>query len=186
MAQHHPFASAEELVAHMQGAVQLDDPRLPQVLAAASRAVRAYCRWHVAPVVTETVTLDGDGSGRLLLPSLRVRAVTAVRSGGLAQNLAHITWSRSGLLLSGYLLSGAYRGIEVDLTHGHDLEDVPEVVSIVLQAAARALASPVGYTREQSGSIGVAPTLTGPSAAGGVHLLEHERADLAEYRLVLP
>ena len=40
---------------------------------AAEGAVRRYCGWHIAPVATETLVLDGTGT-RLALPSHLVLA----------------------------------------------------------------------------------------------------------------
>lgn len=182
MAVTEPLAVPEQLPGRLG-----QDPRAEQSILAATHAVRAYCRWHVAPVVTETVKLDGLGGDFLSLPSLRVRAITAVRSDGLDVPSAGWRWSASlGTVLA---VQGAwspyYAGIEVDLEHGYELEEVADVVQIVLTAAARDLVSPLGYIREQVGSTSTAPSLVAPNVAGGVHLMDHERADLAPYRIVL-
>ena len=42
---------------------------------AAAAAVRAWCGWHVSPVIEEKLTLDGNGTNRFPLPSNMVHAV---------------------------------------------------------------------------------------------------------------
>lgn len=177
-----PIALPEQLAPALAG-----DPRAAQSIAAATRAVRAFCRWHVAPVVTETVTLDGLGGADLALPSLRVVEVLAVRAlGGVTWPATAYRLAAGGLLaLGGWRWDAGYGAVEIDIRHGYEREDVPDVVQIILTAAARDLASPTGAIREQAGSVSVAPTLVGTNAAGGVTLLDHERADLAPYRIVM-
>lgn len=97
-------------------------------LDALAQQIRAECGWHIAPVVTETLTLNSDGAPELLLPSLNVREVTAVRTvkGNdiTATPATHWNprtgWSTEGVL---YLAGGFPRGlrtVEVDLVHGYD------------------------------------------------------------------
>ena len=45
----------------------------------AAAEVRDEAGWHIAPVITETVTVNGRGGQILLVPSLRIVAVIAVR-----------------------------------------------------------------------------------------------------------
>jgi len=60
-------------------------------------AIRRYCGWHIAPSITETITLDGDGSRHLWLPSLHVTAVTAVTNGDTVLDVSSdLDWSESG------------------------------------------------------------------------------------------
>lgn len=47
-------------------------------IAAATAAARAYCGWHVTPVLSETLLLDGPGNRSLFLPSLRVVSIEKV------------------------------------------------------------------------------------------------------------
>src|SRR5690349_17879952 len=84
----------------------------------AEAEVRGYCGWHVAPSVTEEVTVEGDGGSVLLLPSLRVTAVASVID---EDGNAVTDWKvrRNGVLRR----AGGWRcGVEytVTLTHGYD------------------------------------------------------------------
>lgn len=47
----------------------------------AQAAVRRYCRWHVAPSISETVTVDGYGGSALLIPSKHVTKLDKVTIG---------------------------------------------------------------------------------------------------------
>ena len=60
---------------------------------AACDAVRGYCEWHIAPSVTETLTLDGPGGSVLHLPSAHVTAVASVTNDGAV--IADPQWSAS-------------------------------------------------------------------------------------------
>ena len=39
---------------------------------AAQAAVRAYCGWHIAPSLSETLVLDGTGARAFILPTLHL------------------------------------------------------------------------------------------------------------------
>lgn len=100
------------------------------VAAAAGGQVRALCGWHVAPVVTETVTVETGGSAVVLLPSLRVVSVSEVRD-------------EDGNVLTGWKVrpNGVLRVpggwpdvIEVDLEHGH-AKCPGELVAVVAEFA---------------------------------------------------
>lgn len=96
---------------------------------AACSAVRGHCGWHVAPPVTETLTLDGPGGDVLHLPSQRVTAVASVISDGTA--VANPEWSADGMVRTSGRWSRKFRGVAVDLTHGYD--ECPEEVLTVLR-----------------------------------------------------
>ena len=89
--------------------------------------VRARCEWHIAPEVTETLTLDARGADYIMLPSLRVVEVTAVRVwDDAARALVPATgwslrtgWSANGMLYRPGGWPDAFRAVEVDLRHGY-------------------------------------------------------------------
>lgn len=112
------------------------------IVDAAVADIRAEARWHIAPVVTETVTVSASG-GLLILPSLRVVTVTAVR------NVTDVTprtvtgWRLrpGGLLWLPY--AGPYVGgvFEVDLQHGYATTPKDLLPVIASRAAETAAAS---------------------------------------------
>lgn len=151
----------------------------------AQRAVRNYCQWHVWPVITETLKLDGDGGKVLMLPTLKIVELISVTTGGATVDLANIDDSEAGFLeLSVGCWSPRAGKTRVELQHGYD--DVPEdVVAVIVQTAARAADSPAGRTREQAGGVNVGFGLTGAGVSGGLALLAHEKELLDPYRVEL-
>lgn len=152
-------------------------------LAAAHGAVRRECRWHVAPVITETLVLDGPGGRALLVPSQRIELLESVTSDGVDVT-ERVRFSRSaGILTLSEGWSREVGGVEITLRHGYALDSVPEVAALIVALTKRAA---------QGGSViaqqGVGPAsvryLTGADGGSlGVPLLESEKATLAPYRL---
>lgn len=99
-------------------------------------ALRADAGWHIAPVVTETLTVDSYGGYLLILPTRRIVSVTAVRDVTTTSEV-QTAWSRmtGGL----YRKSGWPAGVlEVDLTHGYTatpLDLLPVVVDYIRRAS---------------------------------------------------
>ena len=147
------LVSPETLVADSGGGLKVGDPRLLATAQAASAAVRAYCRWHVAPVIEETVVLDATGGRVLQLKSMEVRDVSEVKVLGRVLDESEFAWSADGLLEGDKPFPCRYRSVEVTLQHGFD--EVPDLSAIASQIARFALASPMGRTREQAGQIAV-------------------------------
>lgn len=153
----------------------------PTPLERAEQAVRDYCGWHVAPVVTETLTLDGPGDPRVFLPSLKVLAISAVRVSGDLVDPSGYTWTADGVLRR---LTGTWpylgQAIEVDLEHGHN---PAEVAWIVGQVAERIEAAPAGASVLSRATVGQRQLEFRPTA-GMVGLLAAEREALAPYRII--
>ncbi|MSS84488.1 hypothetical protein FYJ24_06865 [Actinomycetaceae bacterium WB03_NA08] len=148
------LVTPQAVVADSGGQLKAGDPRLDVACDAASAAVRRYCRWHVAPVIEETITVDGSGGSVLRLPSQHVVDVLEVKVSGVPVSADQFSWSVAGLLeLHGKRFPKRYRSVEVTLRHGYDY--VPDLSAIASQVARFALASPMGRTREQAGQISV-------------------------------
>lgn len=100
----------------------------PQAAAAAAAKVRGLCGWHIAPSVTETVTVPIQ-AGRLLLPSLHVTAVSSVLVGG---QVATSVWAAPFSVI--HLPAWRSGFATVTLTHGY--ERCPhDVLAVVEQLA---------------------------------------------------
>jgi len=158
-------------------------PDSPQFwLDAAHGAVRRFCGWHVAPVITESLTLDGNGSRSILLPSRRVTAITSVLENGVVVAATDFDWSESGVLTrtNGYW-SHRHRSIIVSLTHGFD--DVSDVAGIISGIAARSMAAKDGALSKRAGSMAITRGASGGVAAS-LPLLMTEKQQLDPYRLV--
>ena len=102
---------------------------------AALGVVRGWCRWHVAPVRTETIVADGSGGRTLTLPSQRLSDVTEIRVDGGAD--PSVEWWSNGTLRRAAGFDDRPRLVEVDATHGFDFDDAPEVLMAVASIANR-------------------------------------------------
>lgn len=179
-----PLATAEALSVATGGQVSASDPRVLPLLQGASTAVRKYCRWHIAPVLEESLTVDGPGADVLHLPTGRLLSLVEVTEEGRPVPVIGLDVSRAGMISrrSG-VWSSRFSGVTARVRHGHDLAAVADVSQIVLQVVTNALASPMGVTREQAGALSVSWSMTGPNVAGGISLLERDLSVLAGYRI---
>lgn len=137
--------------------------------------IRDYCGWHIAPSVTETLTVDGPGLRTLLLPSLRITAVAAVTQDGTAVPATEWEWSELGMLRhrSG-VWTDRWRGITVTLTHGYDTAPAG-VLGVILDVVSDAVATPLGGGPEKVGPFEF-------PAGGGTAFRAHQLAVLNRYR----
>lgn len=172
------FATKEQMAARSQGTIPADHPFLDQALAAASTRIRNACRWHVAKLETTVFRRRYGQTEEVWLPSLHIQSIDSVTVDGSALNdLSAVEFDTE----TGWtnLLANT---VSVTFSHGYD--DVPEdILDLTLQIAARSLGSPLGYTREQAGSVSVSASLTAPGVAGGTVLLPHEETSLSAYTL---
>lgn len=110
----------------------------PEVDAAVA-GVRGAALWHIAPLKTETVTLDVIyAERRLRLPTRKLIAVTAVRDADDATVIDpgtyRVSHTRAQVVKrTGYWPAGDER-VEVDIQHGYD--SVPlDLLAVVAEAA---------------------------------------------------
>ncbi|MEC4842662.1 hypothetical protein [Mycobacteroides chelonae] len=84
--------------------------------------VRRYCGWHVTPVKTHTLRLNGSGAALLRLPTLRLGAILSVRENGVDIDPATLEWSTDGRVFKAGRLPWTDRlgGIVIGLEHGFD------------------------------------------------------------------
>lgn len=146
---------------------------------AAVSAIRGYCEWHIAPVVTETVTADGSGGGLLLLPTKRLLNVTGVTNHGEAVADSDVHWSSRGTVRGPKTWSMARYG-DVTLTIQHGYEDFPPEVLAVARSLAAAGWGTVG-TRLGSGPHSI--DMSEHAQAGAGSLSEAHKRVLNRYRV---
>ena len=152
-------------------------------LNAAHGAVRRECGWHVAPVVEETLTLDGSGGRALLLPSGRVLSVIEALNDGVDVTSA-VDFSRAGVLeLQGGNWTRRLGRVSVTIRHGYAADEVPEVVSLIATLARRGGSAP-GVIESQSVNGASIRYLTGGGAPLSIPLMQSEKDLLAPYRIV--
>lgn len=117
-------------------------PFSAEVVLSASESVRRACGWHIAPVVTETLTLNSNGGPLLVLPSLKVVDITEVRdvSDDTPAIIEGWRWSADGLVSreNGCWPTG-FRTVEVDIIHGHETCP-PELFPVIADFSRRRVA----------------------------------------------
>lgn len=151
-------------------------------LKAAQASVRAYCGWHIAPNVEQTVTLDGEGGTLLMLPSPHVTDVSAITVDG-EDIKDRADWSGNGMIrLRSGRFPDRFRSVQVTFRHGYDPDEVPDVQSIILKLANRAATGP-GVVSSQSTNGSSVTYLTAGGAPLGTPLLQIEKEALAPYRM---
>lgn len=179
-----PFVSAEEFSAWTGGKIAADDPRVLPLLAGASAGLRRWAGWHIAPVLEETLTGDGPGGRLLILPTGRLLSVVSVDNAGETVDGAAVDISRAGMLdLRDGWWSARFGAVSARVRHGWDLADVPDISQVIKQAVAMALASPMGATREQAGTISISWATTAPGVSGGLSLLQRDLELLAPFKI---
>lgn len=144
---------------------------------AAVSAIRGYCGWHIAPSVTETISVDGPGGWLLSLPTLYLTAVQSVTNGGTP--LLNTTWSRKGTMRSPvYAWSCMGNSVQVNLTHGYD--EFPAEILAVARSMAAAGSGSVA-TKITSGPHSV--DLTPEGIAGAFAMSDLHKQVLDRYRV---
>lgn len=104
-----PLISGSELAAYLANP---QDKRI----AAVTEWVRGRCGWHIAPSVTETLTVDAVDTCVVALPSLHVTDVDEVTESGATVD---VEWNTAGLLRHPRRWSGRWRSVEATITHGY-------------------------------------------------------------------
>ncbi|WRS30598.1 hypothetical protein U6G28_02610 [Actinomycetaceae bacterium MB13-C1-2] len=153
-------------------------------LKAAQAAIRRFCGWHVAPILSETLRVDAYGGRVLELPSKHVTKLESVMVGGVDW-LDRLDWSEAGTL---QLKRGrghwpdAPGAVEVTLEHGWSAEDVPEVAALIVTIGKRARTQP-GVVSSQSVNGASVSYQTAGGAPLSVPLLGIEKEMLEPYRV---
>ena len=152
---------------------------------AAQAAVRRECGWHVAPVITETLVLDGQGGKLLLLPTLRIVSVTKVVNAGVDVTDLVRSGPRSGVLLLETGWACAPGSVEVTLEHGFAADEAADVAGLIVTLTKRASqGAAAGLTvRQNIGPAGQSLAIGKDGATLGVPLLQSEKDLLRPYAM---
>lgn len=181
------FATAAEVENFTKGQIESTDPRVDAAIAGVTSSIRKEAGWHIGPLVTaHSLTLDGPGGYKLHLPTLKLQELVSVTELGVSLDLAGdtIDWSELGLVerRDGSLWTTRYRKIVAVMDHGFD--DIADLKFLTLSLVARGLASPMGATREQAGSMSIQWGTPQSGVAGGLVPLQYELQIMSRYRLV--
>lgn len=135
----------------------------------ASRIVRDYCGWHIAPSLTVTLTLDSDGGNLLLLPTLKLTDVAEVIADGCTLDVENdLRWSELGVieLRRHRRFPQGYRTVQVAMTHGW--ATVPASLIAKCVSVAERVQSRTGVTTQETvGGISHMFGSLGPNVATG-------------------
>lgn len=151
-------------------------------LNAANQAIRTECGWHVAPIITEELVLDGPGGTALLVPSKRVRSIISATSDGRdVTDLVKFS-RRAGVLTLASGWSCDVGSIELTIEHGYEADEVADVAALIVTLTKRA-ASSGAFVQQSIGSASAKLATGRDGAALGVPLLESEKDILSRHRL---
>jgi hypothetical protein len=148
---------------------------------AAVSAIRGYCGWHIAPVVTEDIKVDGSGGGLLLLPTRFLSNVTGVINDDVVVLDEDVHWSPRGTVRianRGTWTLSTYGSVQMTITHGYE-DFPPEVLAVARSLAKNGDGSPGG--KLTSGPHSVELSAAAMAGAGSLSAA-HERA-LRRYRI---
>lgn len=147
------FASPALMESRSQGAITTaSHPFLEDELQAATRAIREFCRWHIAPARQVTLRRAGRLVDDVWLPAMEVASIDAVTIDGREWSEDEVAAVEFDGLTGWTNLCG--RRVEVTYTAG--FAEVPaDVVAVTLELAALGLGTALGQTREQAGSVSV-------------------------------
>lgn len=147
----------------------------------AQSAIRDYCGWHVAPILTETLTVDGNGRSLLLLPSGRIRKLLKVEVCGEDVTDRVRASARAGMI-EGVMFPRRFGAVEVTLEHGFSPVEAASVLGVLDRATKRFATDPRIRSQAVAGaSVGYATTAGGAPLS---HLLTvDEKQALDTYRI---
>ena len=94
----------------------------------AQSAIRSYCGWHVAPVITEEMVLDGTGTRAFSLKSLRLLEVLSLSVDGTPVSLP-VEFSRAGIIR--HPTPDKFGAIALTVRHGFSQDELADLVAIV-------------------------------------------------------
>jgi hypothetical protein len=119
--------------------------------AATVAEVRAFCGWHIAPEVTETLTRDGSGGPIIVLPTLRLVDLVSITNDGTA--LTDPEWSASGMVYAGCWArwTPKFRGVVAEITHGYE-EWPAELLAVMTEMASTSAGAYAGVKSVASGA----------------------------------
>lgn len=159
------------------------DTRVQTAIDAATAAIRAYCGWHVAPVLACEYVADGE-RGDIWLPCVGLRSVEAVEFDGVAQTVKG--YNRLGRVRTDRPQPcGGLGNVRVTYSAGYDVAATPDLATIIAQrVVAHVALGSYGIASESAGGVSVSYSGQALEDAGGYYMPDSVRDALAPYRLV--
>ena len=157
------------------------DARIEPAIAAASAAIRAYCGWHVAPVLDCSITLDGE-AGDIWLPTNALASVTSAKVGG--EDVTVTGSNRRGRVRLAHKTCGL-GNVAIDYVAGYDIAACPDLMGVVVQRVMASVAmTTYGVSQETAGGVSISYSGSALSDLGSAFLPDSVKAALSTYRLV--
>ena len=157
------------------------DARIEPAIAAASAAIRAWCGWHVAPVLDCSITLDGE-AGDIWLPTNALASVTSAKVGG--EDVTVTGSNRRGRVRLEHKTCGL-GNVAIDYVAGYDVAACPDLMGVVVQRVMASVAmTTYGVSQETAGGVSISYSGSALSDLGSAFLPDSVKAALSTYRLV--
>lgn len=157
------------------------DARIEPAIASASAAIRAWCGWHVAPVLDCSITLDGE-AGDIWLPTNALASVTSAKVGG--EDVTVTGSNRRGRVRLEHKTCGL-GNVAIDYVAGYDVAVCPDLMGVVVQRVMSSVAmTTYGVSQETAGGVSISYSGSALSDLGSAFLPDSVKAALSTYRLV--
>lgn len=157
------------------------DARIEPAIASASAAIRAWCGWHVAPVLDCSITLDGE-AGDIWLPTNALASVTSAKVGG--EDVTVTGSNRRGRVRLEHKTCGL-GNVAIDYVAGYDVTACPDLMGVVVQRVMASVAmTTYGVSQETAGGVSISYSGSALSDLGSAFLPDSVKAALSTYRLV--
>lgn len=157
------------------------DARIEPAIASASAAIRAWCGWHVAPVLDCSITLDGE-AGDIWLPTNALASVTSAKVGG--EDVTVTGSNRRGRVRLAHKTCGL-GNVAIDYVAGYDVTACPDLMGVVVQRVMASVAmTTYGVSQETAGGVSISYSGSALSDLGSAFLPDSVKTALSTYRLV--
>lgn len=157
------------------------DARIEPAIASASAAIRAWCGWHVAPVLDCSITLDGE-AGDIWLPTNALASVTSAKVGG--EDVTVTGYNRRGRVRLAHKTCGL-GNVAIDYVAGYDVTACPDLMGVVVQRVMASVAmTTYGVSQETAGGVSISYSGSALSDLGSAFLPDSVKTALSTYRLV--
>lgn len=150
------FATAELMADRTEGEITLaTHPYLTRELAAATRAIRGVCGWHVAPTRTIPYQRVGRFPWLCFLPAMQIQSIVSAAVNGVPVDPTLVEFDSDTGQTNLY-------GRAIHVSYSAGFATVPEdIEALTLELAAGALFASAGIIREAAGSVQISYSRSG-------------------------
>lgn len=157
------------------------DARVRAAIGIASSAIRDACGWHIAPNLQCRLTVDGEGSRGIWLPTTCMTALDSLEVMGAPDTDPQ--WSRIGRVISSLPVPHRLQAAAVEYHAG--LAAPPDnLVGLVAGVVVRSIALSYGVSSESVAGVSVSYTSGGYGGLPAATLTDVELSQLSAYKVV--